>query len=276
MIRFLLGAAVAVALWCQPAAIPTDADMAAYRAFRAWMTTQPDRGSRSSLDEPYPAERLDRFAAKLRADGKTAAEIDAALAPLRRFGPKLEHEMWNRNLTAEQPSFNTAPNAFLVAMIKGRKPGSALDVGMGQGRNAIYLAKQGWDVTGFDPADRAIARARELAAKDGVKIKTVLSTSESFDFGKSKWDLILISYAGGRDVQKQVIESLKPGGLVILEGFHHDATKGSSIGGSVVFQTNELLTLFTGFRVLQYEDVQTKADFGPGETRVVRLLAQKP
>jgi len=276
MIRFILGAVLALSLWCQPAPIPTDAEMAAYRAFRAWMTTQPDRASRSALDEPYPPEVLNRFAAKLRADGQTVGEIDAALAPLRKFGPKLEHEMWNRNLTAEKPSFNTEPNAFLVAMTKGRKPGSALDVGMGQGRNAIYLAKQGWDVTGFDPADRALARAQELAAQQGVKIKTVLSTSETFDFGKGKWDLILISYAGGRDVKKQVIDSLKPGGLVILEGFHHDATKGSSIGGSVVFQTNELLTLFTGFRVLQYEDAQAKADFGPGETRVVRLLAQKP
>lgn len=276
MIRYIAAFVLALALWCQPAAIPTDADMAAYRTFRAWSTTQPNTGGRAAPDQPYAAELLDRYAAKLKADGKSPAEIDAALAPLRKFGQKLEHEMWNRNLTAEQPRFNTDPNAFLVAMTKGRKPGTALDVGMGQGRNAIYLAKQGWDVTGFDPADRALARAQELAAKDGVKIKTVLATSESFDFGKEKWDLILISYAGGRDVRKQVIESLKPGGLIIVEGFHHDATKGSSIGGGVVFQTNELLTLFTGFRVLQYEDAQAKADFGPGQTRVVRLLAQKP
>lgn len=275
MIR-LLSFVLCIALWAQPAAIPTDADMAAFREFRVWMTAQPDKAERSMLDEPYSEALLSRYAAKLRSDGRPAAQVDAALAPLRKFGPKLEHELWNRNLTAEQPSFNTEPNAFLVAMAKTLKPGRALDVGMGQGRNAIYLAKQGWDVTGFDPADRALARAQELAAKQGVKIKTVLNTSENFDFGRSQWDLILISYAGGRDVKRQVIESLKPGGVVILEGFHHDATKGSSIGPSVVFQTNELLTLFTGFRVLHYEDVAAKADFGPGQTRVARLMAQKP
>jgi SAM-dependent methyltransferase len=276
MFRFLLSATLALALWCQPAALPTDADMVAYRAFRAWMMAQPDRIERSAPDKPYPDELLAKFEARLRADGKSPSEIDAALAPLRKFGQKLEHEMWNRNLTAEQPRFNTEPNAFLVAMTKGRKPGNALDVGMGQGRNAIYLAKQGWDVTGFDPAGRALARAQELAAKDGVKIKTILATSESFDFGKAKWDLVLISYAGGRGLSGQILESLKPGGLVLIEGFHEDATKQGSIGSGVVFKTNELLTLFSAFRVLHYEDVFTKADFGPGNTRVVRLLAQKP
>src|SRR5260370_4164095 len=49
--------------------------------------------------------------------------------------------------------FSRNPNGFLVEMTRQRKPGRALDVGMGQGRNSIFLAQQGWDVTGFDPAD---------------------------------------------------------------------------------------------------------------------------
>jgi hypothetical protein len=64
--------------------------------------------------------------------------------------------------------------------------------------------------------------------------------------------------------------------MVILEAFHRDATKNASIGGSVVFDTNELLTLFPGFRVIRYEDVEAPADFGGGMERVVRLAAIKP
>ena len=63
-----------------------------------------------------------------------------------------------RILTSSNPTFNTSPNAFLAEMIKGVKPGRSLDVGMGQGRNTIYLAQQGWDSVGFDPADRARRR----------------------------------------------------------------------------------------------------------------------
>jgi hypothetical protein len=64
--------------------------------------------------------------------------------------------------------------------------------------------------------------------------------------------------------------------MVVLEAFHRDATKTNSIGGSVVFDTNELLQLFPGFRVVRYEDTDGVADFGPGTTRVVRLAATKP
>jgi hypothetical protein len=71
------------------------------------------------------------------------------------------------------------------------------------------------------------------------------------------------------------VASLKPGGLVVVEGFHRDSTKNSSIGGGVVFDTNELLKLFGELRVLHYEDANAVGDFGRRDTRVVRLAAQK-
>ncbi|HET8550508.1 MAG TPA: hypothetical protein VFL57_21000 [Bryobacteraceae bacterium] len=57
-------------------------------------------------------------------------------------------------------NYNTAPNAFLAEIIEGRKPGVALDYGMGAGRNSIYLAKLRWQVFGFDPASEAVALAK--------------------------------------------------------------------------------------------------------------------
>ena len=65
--------------------------------------------------------------------------------------------------------------------------------------------------------------------------------------------------------------------MVVVEGFHRDATKTCSIGGGVVFDTNELLKLFAALRVVRYEDSEGGADFGGKvETRVVRLAAVKP
>jgi hypothetical protein len=73
----------------------------------------------------------------------------------------------------------------------------------------------------------------------------------------------------------RVIESLRPGGIVVIEAFHRDATKTSSVGGGVVLDTNELLKIFEKLRILHYEDTTAVGDFGQQETRVVRLAAEK-
>jgi len=67
-----------------------------------------------------------------------------------RAGLEKERNRWNNSLTRDTAyKFNKQPNALLMDAIKNKKPGKALDVGMGQGRNSIYLAQQGWSVTGF-------------------------------------------------------------------------------------------------------------------------------
>mgnify|MGYP003580854946 CR=1 FL=1 len=83
--------------------------------------------------------------------GIAVASAQTPLSPEERA----EIERWNQILTSPKPAFNTAPNTFLVGITNGLKRGRSLDVGMGQGRNTIYLAQQGWDSNGFDPADRA-------------------------------------------------------------------------------------------------------------------------
>ncbi len=249
------------------AALPPD--QRTYERFRFWLTSLPaDEQQSSNLDA--------RYREYLKTRGFSEADADAQIKVVEAQSRRLEAERWNRILTAEKPAFNTKPNEFLMEMAKGRKPGTALDVGMGQGRNAIWLAQQGWDVTGFDPADKAVALAQETAKKLGVQLKTEIKGAEDFDFGDSRWDLILVSYAGGREMQVALQKALKPGGILIIEGFHRDATKGRSIGGSVVFDTGELPKLYSDLRVVRYEEPVRKADFGPGEVRVVRYCGQRP
>jgi|SRR5262245_57865241 len=242
-----------------------------YETFRAWITQQPRELQTADDDVVYR-----RYTAELKRQGKSDTEAVATIASLKSIGDRAEIERWNRILTAPEPLFNTAPNAFLVAMTKGLKPGRSLDVGMGQGRNAIYLAQQGWDSVGFDPADRAVAAAQEQARKLGVKITTQVAKAENYDWGVAKWDLIVLSYVGAREYVVQVERALRPGGMVVIEGFHRDATKTQPIGGAVVFDTNELLKLFADLRIVQYEDTPAKGDFGRFDTRVVRLAAVKP
>jgi SAM-dependent methyltransferase len=249
----------------------TQEEVRTYEAFRAWITSQPVDVQRADDDEVFK-----RYATVLTAQGKSEKEAAATIQLLRTLGDRAEVERWNRILTSPKARFSTAPNAFLVEMTKGLKPGRSLDVGMGQGRNTIFLAQQGWDSNGFDPADRAVAAAQEQAAKLGVKITTRVARAEGFDWGESQWDLIVLSYVGARDFVATVLRALRPGGMVVVEGFHRDATKEGPIGGAVVFDTNELLQLFAGLRVVRYEDTKAVGDFGLSETRVVRLAAVKP
>ncbi|MBC8083324.1 MAG: class I SAM-dependent methyltransferase [Hymenobacter sp.] len=200
-------------------------------------------------------------------------------APSPREARELERQKWNAVLTGKETrvAFNASPNKLLAETIKGRPPGKALDVGMGQGRNTLFLARQGWDAYGVDIADEAVNLAQDNARKAGLRITTFVQDDAEFDFGANRWDLVAFIYAGGRHHVEKVRQGLKPGGLVVIEGFHRDATKVRKIGEGVVFDTDELKSLYlaAGFTILRYEEADGIGDFGLQQMRLVKLVAQK-
>ena len=193
-------------------------------------------------------------------------------------------QRWNYLLTdslARTKMLNEAPNALLVETVKGRRPGTALDADMGEGRNAIYLAQQGWQVTGVDVAEKALAYAQKRARTLGVKITTEVYDMAKYDWGTNKWDLIVLSYAGGRDYADRVKKALKSGGIVVIEAFHMEATNQVQVVGGdyrVFFNTDELKNLYgaAGLKILRYEEPIGVADFTKRKLRLVQLVAQKP
>ncbi|SNB47723.1 bifunctional 2-polyprenyl-6-hydroxyphenol methylase/3-demethylubiquinol 3-O-methyltransferase UbiG [Geobacter sp. DSM 9736] len=183
------------------------------------------------------------------------------------------------NSTSSRSRFDPSPNAFLVEVVQGLKPGRALDVGMGQGRNALYLAGKGWEVTGFDISPTGIRQAREQALKLGVKLQALERTDADFDFGIEKWDMIVLCYVDFRHLMERIRSSLKPGGVVVIETYHRDTSMYRPIQTEKAFSNNELILIFGNFRILRYEDVPARPDWnftGEEKHRVVRLLAQKP
>ncbi len=172
--------------------------------------------------------------------------------------------------------FPRSPNKFLVEMTRGLKPGQALDVGMGQGRNSIYLAKQGWDVTGFDASREGIRLARAEAARLGIKLSALVTTFNRFDFGENRWDLIVLTYEPTGAIAPRVLRALRPGGMVVVEDRHTDTKRVWPEGG--LLGDNELLSLFPGLRVIRYEDEWAVPDWQAMrlKERLVRLCAVKP
>jgi SAM-dependent methyltransferase len=265
----------------QPAAQPTiesvkarvasyPPDLRVYALFRFWLTSQPPAVQKQFDDAASAASAFDRYRQSLLAEGESAAEAERKMRLIQSKREDLEIELWNQILTSDSPRLNREPNAFLVEIAKTRKPGRALDVGMGQGRNAIWLAQQGWDTTGFDPAEQAVAAARRTAEQRRLKLQTVVAKDSAFDFGESKWDLILLSYVDMRHLAARVVKALAPGGIVVAEYFHQD-----SAGVSGGFADNELVSLFPGLRVVRYEDTEGLSDFGKTTDRLVRLAAEK-
>ena len=193
-------------------------------------------------------------------------------------------QRWNYLLTdslMRVKMLNEQPNALLVETVKGRQPGTALDADMGEGRNAIYLAQQGWQVTGVDVAEKALAYAQNRAKQQGVKITTVVYDMAKYDWGTNEWDLIVLSYAGGREYAPRVAKALKTGGIVVLEAFHMDATNQLQVVGGdyrVFFNTDELPKLYraAGLKIVRYEEPVGMADFTKKQLRLVKMVAQKP
>jgi 2-polyprenyl-3-methyl-5-hydroxy-6-metoxy-1,4-benzoquinol methylase len=81
-----------------------------------------------------------------------------------------ERKAYDEIYSTKRDIFSSEPNAFMIRMVTGRQPGRALDVAMGQGRNALWLASQRWTVTGFDISPVAIDDARKEAAKRGLQM----------------------------------------------------------------------------------------------------------
>ena len=211
-------------------------------------------------------EIVERYAAELKSEGVAGTEITRRARLILTERNLLEADYWNRYYLDSNSNFNRAPNGFLKQMVEGQPPGVVLDYGMGEGRNAIYLASLGWQVWGFDPADAGVALAQKRAKDLGLTLHTAAVRDSEYDFGKERFDLVLFSWSMPLVPVQKVVDSLKPGGIVVME-----------CGADFVSGRNEMLHMFDPLQIVRYEIVRAKSDFyDRRETDVLRLVAKKP
>jgi 2-polyprenyl-3-methyl-5-hydroxy-6-metoxy-1,4-benzoquinol methylase len=179
----------------------------------------------------------------------------------------------------EKDGFKTTPNAFLVEAVKNIKAGGqALDVGAGMGRNAIYLARLGWDVTGIDLSSKGLAVMQTDADKEGLTVHTIKTSYVDFNFGNQKWDLIamILSWAPVEepDFLDRLKKSVRPGGYIIFEHVIQ-RTEDPFPPGVHALAPGKLRELFSDFEILIYREVNDFGDWGGPATPHVRMLARK-
>ena len=226
------------------------------------------------MAQSRPRRRGDRAARTPSARGSSAAKYNAAY-------------------TAKK-DFIARPNAFLARCLKRLCPSAplravsqrpprtrrALDIGLGQGRNAILLAKNGYATTGIDRSEVGVQAARRMAEARGLSITAIVADTRRYDFGKNRWDLIaLLYYPQPMILIERLKAAVRPGGCIVVERFT-SVTDANPRDDREQRKHSPMLRAFVDWRVLHYEHDEFRSDWHwDGESAtgaIVRLLARKP
>jgi len=175
----------------------------------------------------------------------------------------MQREDWDRRYAAVENLWAAKPNRFLVAEVSELTPGRALDLASGEGQNAIWLAGLGWEVTGVDYSEVAIAKAEARATREGVRVDFVCADLVSYEPARAAFDLVLLLYLHiprdeRRTVHERAADALAPGGTLLLIG--HDLTNiTDGVGGpsdpSLLYTPEEIAAELPGLEIEKAERV---------------------
>ena len=182
---------------------------------------------------------------------------------------------WNERYEAGEYAERTWPSALLAAWIDRLPRGRALDVACGRGRNAVYLAANGYAVDAVDISGVALARARERVGAEGAGVNWIETDLDHHDVGLGAYDVIVVARFLSRPLIPRLVDALRPGGHVLYD--HHYITSAPVRGPrSRRFRArpNELLERFRALRILSYEE-GIVADPDGSRMALARLVACK-
>jgi 2-polyprenyl-3-methyl-5-hydroxy-6-metoxy-1,4-benzoquinol methylase len=195
-------------------------------------------------------------------------------------------EFWNERYSTIEYAYGEAPNNYVKEQLAALAPGEILFPAEGEGRNAVYAATLGWQVTAFDSSTEGKKKAELLAEKHNVIIDYKLASYENVKFSKNQFDCIVLIFAHLHPLKRQeyhrkLASFLKPGGMLLLEGFSkkqiHRNTGGPK-NVEMLFSKKELYDDFSKFSELTITEKEVILDEGPfhqGTASVIQLLGVK-
>jgi len=169
----------------------------------------------------------------------------------------MRREDWDKRYAAVENLWATRPNRFLVAEVAGLVPGRALDLACGEGQNAIWLASLGWEVTGVDYSEVAIAKANARAERNGVTVEFASADLVEYEPEHAAYDLVLVLYLHIPSAQRGAVHAkasaaLAPGGTFLLIG-HDRANLTDGVGGpsdpDLLYTADEIATELPGLEI---------------------------
>ncbi|MGN7941468.1 methyltransferase domain-containing protein [Virgibacillus sp. 6R] len=195
---------------------------------------------------------------------------------------------WNNRFKDEKYVYGTEPNEFLVDIHRKLSlTGEALAIAEGEGRNAIFLAEQGMNVTAWDYAEAGLVKTEKLAKIRNVRVKTKLVDLNDARWDKDKWDeLICIFGHFPKELRKKTLDSVKdavkPGGYFISEVYsvHQIPYKsGGPQDPELLYRPEEFLNAFSNWRIVHFfmgEVIRKEGELHNGLSHVIQFVGQKP
>ena len=194
---------------------------------------------------------------------------------------------WDQRYSEPGFIYGTTPNSFLVSVVDRIPPGRVLMLAEGEGRNAVYLASRGFQITAVDGSAVGLGKALELAAERGVSLTTIVADLGEFEIEPEKWDAAVscfchIPAAIRIPLHRKVVQGLKPGGVFVLEAFSKeqmDYDTGGHKSLDMLMSVKELRQELDGLDFIHAATLVRDVKEGRGHTglaSVVQILAAKP
>ena len=180
--------------------------------------------------------------------------------------------LWDQRHAAQQPIESTEPDSTLVDEIGSLRPGRALDLGAGDGRNAIWLAERGWKVTAVDFSQVALERGRSRAEAGGVTVDWQLADLLEWSPEARAYDLVTLFFihlpgTARRGVYARAADAVAPGGTLLIVA-HDRANLADGVGGpqdpDVLVSPGEVAAELPGFRIDRAETMRRPTPDGRG------------
>ena len=197
-------------------------------------------------------------------------------------------EFWNQRYSGDDFFYGTAPNAFLASQLHRFQHGqSVLAVADGEGRNSAWLARQGLDVTAVDFSPLAVEKAQRLAKQSGVVVHHETSDLFAWNWGENRFDAIVaifIQFVGPEQrhiLNSLMLRALKPGGLLILQGYRPKQLEyrtGGPSGAENLYTAETLREEFSVMDILHLAEHDGEICEGVGHcgmSALVDLVARK-
>lgn len=193
--------------------------------------------------------------------------------------------MWDERYSTEEYAYGTKANAFLKSHANSLPKGKVLSLAEGEGRNAVFLAKAGYQVTAVDGSAVGLAKAEKLAKQNDVELELIHADLTQFDMGENAWHGIIsiffpLSAEFRKPLHSKVMRALKPGGVYLLEAYTQKQVQYGTGGGKNAELMQDKQSLSEELKGLEFKHLQelerdvVEGEYHTGLASVVQLIAR--
>ena len=198
----------------------------------------------------------------------------------------MENKFWDERYSEPDYFYGTEPNEFFKHCLDKLAPGKLLLPGEGEGRNAVYSAKKGWDVMAIDFSEQAKIKAMRMAEENNVTINYIVSSASDYKYTEQEYDaaaLVFVHFLRGirENAHKSIIKSLKTGGTLIIEAFSKAQINNNSGGPkdvNALYCIEDFKNDFGELKITELSEYHLELNEGPyhkGPADVIRFTAIK-